>query len=56
MPVVDSVATWDEETGTLALFLADRDVGAESTVEVDGSFVRLRLPARSWSVVRLVTA
>ncbi len=100
VPVVDGTATWDEETGTLALFLANRDVAEVSTVEVqalglpplrvleaqvlavpegddrhatnradhpdrvglrplegtevDGTTVRLRLPALSWAVVRLV--
>ncbi|OZB82611.1 MAG: hypothetical protein B7X41_15985 [Microbacterium sp. 14-71-5] len=32
---VDAVATWDEESGRLALFVANRSLDAEATVDLD---------------------
>jgi alpha-N-arabinofuranosidase len=43
---VDAAATWDDETGSLALFVANRDPAAPATVEVAlAGFGDLRLRA-----------
>lgn len=50
VPLVDAVATWDEQAGTLAVFLVNRDDTSPTTVSVRLAGVPVDAVSEAWTL------